>query len=81
MRRRDTGRRRALLTLGGLGAVLATQPARAASDAPAEIVQPAQPTGDAFMRRAFEMRRLTIERGDQPCGAVMAGVGGSSARA
>jgi tRNA(Arg) A34 adenosine deaminase TadA len=72
MRRRDTGRRRALLTLGGLGAVLATQPARAASDAPAEIVQPAQPTGDAFMRRAFEMRRLTIERGDQPYGAVMA---------
>lgn len=54
MRRRNAGRRRALLTLGGLGAVLATQPARAASDAPAEILQPAQPTPDAFMRRAFD---------------------------
>jgi len=71
MRRRDAGRRRALFTLGGLGAVLATRPARAASDPPAEIVQPAQPTPDAFMRRAFEMRRLAIERGDQPYGAVI----------
>ena len=71
MRRRDAGRRRALFTLGGLGMVLVTRPVRATPDTPAEIVQPAQPTPDAFMRRAFEMRRLAIERGDQPYGAVI----------
>ena len=75
MRRRDAGRRRALFTLGGLGAVLAARQAHAAPDAPAEIAQPARPTPDAFMRRAFEMRRLAIERGDQPYGAVIVRAG------
>jgi tRNA(Arg) A34 adenosine deaminase TadA len=75
MRSRDAGRRRALFTLGGVGAVLAIRPARVVADTPAEIAQPAQPTRDAFMRRAFEMRRRAIERGDQPYGAVIARAG------
>ena len=66
------GRRRALATLTGLVAALAGRPVRAAIDPPVEIVQPARPTADAFMRRAFELRRLAIERGDQPYGAVLA---------
>jgi tRNA(Arg) A34 adenosine deaminase TadA len=75
MRDRHAGRRRALFTLGGLGAVLVIRPGRAVADSPAEIAQPAQPTRGAFMRRAFEMRRLAIERGDQPYGAVIARAG------
>jgi tRNA(Arg) A34 adenosine deaminase TadA len=67
---RDT-RRRALSTLAGLALVLAGRPGRAAKDVQAEIVQPRQPTRDAFMRRAFEMRRLALARGDQPYGAVI----------
>jgi guanine deaminase len=71
MRQWVPGRRRALLTLGGLGAVLATPPAPAAGAASAEIAQPAQPTPEAFMARAFALRRLAIDRGDQPFGAVI----------
>jgi tRNA(Arg) A34 adenosine deaminase TadA len=71
MRQWVPGRRRALLTLGGLGAVLATPPAPAADAASAEIAQPARPTPEAFMARAFALRRLAIDRGDQPFGAVI----------
>jgi tRNA(Arg) A34 adenosine deaminase TadA len=35
------------------------------------IVQPSAPTRDAFMRRAFDMRRISVERGDQAYGAVI----------
>lgn len=35
------------------------------------IVQPARPGREGFMERAFEMRRLAVERGDQPYGAVI----------
>ncbi len=51
-----------------VGAVWA--PARAREPAPA-IVQPAAPGREGFMARAFEMRRLAVERGDQPYGAVI----------
>jgi tRNA(Arg) A34 adenosine deaminase TadA len=71
MRATRTGRRRALAALTGLVAALAGRPVRAATDRPMEIVQPARPTADAFMSRAFELRRLAIERGDQPYGAVL----------
>jgi guanine deaminase len=71
MRQRNQGRRRLLLTLGGLSAGLAIWPVRAASTAAAEIVQSARPTREAFMARAFALRRLAIERGDQPFGAVI----------
>jgi tRNA(Arg) A34 adenosine deaminase TadA len=35
------------------------------------IVQPERPTREAFMRRALEMRRISVERGDQAYGAVI----------
>jgi tRNA(Arg) A34 adenosine deaminase TadA len=35
------------------------------------LLQPAVPGRAGFMARAFEMRRLAIERGDQPYGAVI----------
>ncbi len=35
------------------------------------IGQPESPTRDAFMRRALEMRRISVERGDQAYGAVI----------
>jgi tRNA(Arg) A34 adenosine deaminase TadA len=35
------------------------------------IVQPDPPTREAFMRRAFDMRRISVERGDQAYGAVI----------
>jgi tRNA(Arg) A34 adenosine deaminase TadA len=39
-------------------------------DLPA-IVQPERPTREGFMRRALEMRRISVERGDQAYGAVI----------
>lgn len=35
------------------------------------IVQPATATAEALIERAFEMRRLATQRGDQPYGAVV----------
>ena len=63
-RRAILGAAAALLT----GAAAAAAPTR---ERPAEIVQPSVPGPKAFMERAFEMRRLAIERGDQPYGAVI----------
>jgi tRNA(Arg) A34 adenosine deaminase TadA len=60
-------RRRSLL-LGALG-LLAAPAARA--QAPAPIAQTVPATREAFMRRAFDMRRIAVERGDQPYGAVI----------
>lgn len=51
--------------------LVAPLPARAAEDALPEIVQPARPGAAAFMQRAFEMRRIATERGDQAYGAVI----------
>jgi guanine deaminase len=75
MRREGGGRRRALVTLAGLGAALAGRPARAATDPPREIAQPAHLTPAAFMQRALQLRRLATVRGDQPFGAVIARAG------
>lgn len=36
-----------------------------------KIHQPARPTTDAFVRRAFEMRDLAVARGDQGYGAIV----------
>jgi tRNA(Arg) A34 adenosine deaminase TadA len=63
--------RRAIL---GAAAALLTGAATAATPVrkrPEEIVQPRVPGPKAFMERAFEMRRLAIEHGDQPYGAVI----------
>ena len=42
---------------------------------PSDLLQPATPSPGAFMRRAFDMRRLSIERGDQAYGAVVVRAG------
>jgi tRNA(Arg) A34 adenosine deaminase TadA len=60
--------RRALL---GGAATLAIAGPLAAQERPPAIVQPAGPGRDAFMERAFELRRRAVERGDQPYGAVI----------
>lgn len=36
-----------------------------------KIEQPARADSTAFIKRAFEMRRLAIEHGDQPYGAIV----------
>ena len=43
----------------------------AAQDRTRTIPQPNRPGREAFMERAFEMRRLAVARGDQPYGAVI----------
>jgi tRNA(Arg) A34 adenosine deaminase TadA len=40
-----------------------------------EIRQPAQPGRETFMQRAFELRRVAMDRGDQPFGAVIVQAG------
>jgi tRNA(Arg) A34 adenosine deaminase TadA len=63
-------RRVALSAVVGLFA--GTLPRRVAGqERPRLIVQPNRPGRDAFMERAFEMRRVAVERGDQPYGAVL----------
>jgi tRNA(Arg) A34 adenosine deaminase TadA len=62
-------RRRSFL-LGAPGFLLAPV-SRARDEKPGPIVQPGGATREAFMRRAFEMRRISVERGDQAYGAVI----------
>jgi tRNA(Arg) A34 adenosine deaminase TadA len=61
-------RRRILL--GAAGLLLVPAARGQGRDLPA-IVQPERPTREAFMRRALEMRRISVERGDQAYGAVI----------
>jgi tRNA(Arg) A34 adenosine deaminase TadA len=63
-------RRVALSGAAGL-VVTAVAGSIAAQDRTPAIRQPNRPGRDAFMERAFEMRRLAVERGDQPYGAVI----------
>ena len=67
--------RRQLVTFLGVDAVLcspllsaATLPSRQTQK---QIIQPKMPGHKAFIHRAFEMRRLAIEYGDQDYGAVV----------
>ena len=53
--------------LGAAGLLIAP----VARGQPPPILQPEQPTREAFMRRAFDMRRISVERGDQAYGAVI----------
>lgn len=66
--RRPLPRRRALVQLS---LVLAGAGSLAATLVSAELEQPETPGPVGFAERAFEMRRLSIERGDQPYGAVV----------
>ena len=66
----ETTRRVALRCVGGLVLGALAVPASATGQWP-EIVQPRSPGGQGFMERAFEMRRLAMDRGDEPYGAVL----------
>src|SRR5262245_18985542 len=59
-----------LRCLAGLAAGVGARPVSAGQNQ-SDIVQPLRPGPTAFMERAFEMRRLAVERGDQPYGAVI----------
>jgi len=63
-------RRAALRRVAGLAIVALATPVAARAPA-AEIAQPRSPGREAFMERAFEMRRRAVENGDQPYGAVI----------
>ena len=63
-------RRAALSGAAGL-VVTAIAGSVAAQDRGRTIPQPDRPGREAFMERAFQMRRLAVERGDQPYGAVI----------
>jgi tRNA(Arg) A34 adenosine deaminase TadA len=54
----------------GATALVAARPLAAQEGKPA-IPQPARPGREAFMERAFALRRRAVERGDQPYGAVI----------
>jgi tRNA(Arg) A34 adenosine deaminase TadA len=70
MRRCDCDRLRRSLLLGGAALLVAPTVRGQARDLP-PIAQPPAPLREAFMRRAFDMRRLSVERGDQAYGAVI----------
>ena len=63
-------RRAALSGAAGL-AVTALVGSVAAQGRTRTIPQPERTGREAFMERAFEMRRLAVQRGDQPYGAVI----------
>ena len=64
--------RRWLLGAVALGALfLGGAKSRRARAGEEPIVQPPAPTPAAFIDRAFEMKRLAAESGDQPYGAVV----------
>ena len=58
--------RRLVVKLGAAAMVLAALPARAAGDRRLGALGP-----QAFMQRAFELREIALQRGDQPYGAVI----------
>jgi len=69
-RRKVLGR---LVSIGGVAVLLGLpRTARgAAGDRQGDIVQPGKADKGGFMQRAFEMRRIAQERGDQAYGAVV----------
>jgi tRNA(Arg) A34 adenosine deaminase TadA len=56
--------------LGAAGLILVPAARGQARELP-PIAQPESASREAFMRRAFEMRRISVERGDQAYGAVI----------
>ena len=58
--------------LAGSGATVVISCPKAGQAESAEpIAQPSTPSPSAFMDRAFEMRRIAVDRGDQAYGAVI----------
>jgi len=66
----DGSRRAVLRWFAGLAAAVPGWTGSASAQQ-AEIVQPRQPGPAGFVERAFEMRRVSIARGDQAYGAVV----------
>lgn len=75
-RRNGSGRWSGMTRRRALGGILALWAGGAVTGAvragAGEIPQPSSPGREGFMARAFELRRLAVERGDQPFGAVVA---------
>lgn len=68
--------RRGLLGLAMFGVpALFSRDANAASDVASAIIQPSQADDRSFIERAFEMRQLAVESGDQAYGAVVVRAG------
>ena len=65
----DPKRRRILVA--GVSVLLSPPLAWAQGREPSPVAQPERPSREAFMRRAFDMRRISVERGDQAYGAVI----------
>ncbi|MGI9512581.1 MAG: nucleoside deaminase [Anderseniella sp.] len=63
--------RRQLLRTGVVSSVLTACSRQTLADGDAAIVQPAAPGAPAFVERAFEMRQLAVDKGDQPYGAII----------
>jgi tRNA(Arg) A34 adenosine deaminase TadA len=63
--------RRALIAMAGLGVLAPLGPWSRSAAAAAEIEQPARPGPEAFIERAFELRRQASASGDQAYGAVV----------
>lgn len=69
--------RRGLLGLGALGWAAMLGPMGTAHARSLDIEQPEEASPAAFVRRAFEMRDLAVELGDQPYGAAIVDGAGS----
>jgi tRNA(Arg) A34 adenosine deaminase TadA len=67
--------RRAALSGAAAAAATALAGPIAAQERPPSIAQPGRASREAFMERALELRRLAVERGDQPYGAVIVKAG------
>lgn len=67
--------RRRLCQIATVGSAVTLSGLKASADtgnnSNAAIVQPARPADSAFIDRAFEMRRLAVEKGDQAYGAII----------
>jgi tRNA(Arg) A34 adenosine deaminase TadA len=70
---RNAWTRRRLIGWGGglLGSTTLLRLSTATAADSVTIVQPSNPTPDAFTKRAFEMRDLAVSQGDQGYGAVI----------
>lgn len=71
----DAYRRKMIVALGTAGVALTVRGAGARDDKEAAIEQPSSRDVAAFVERAFDMRRLAVDSGDQGYGAVIVRAG------
>ena len=67
----DRAKRNLLVVGAGLLACVATAPRAASKQSPGAIEQPSIASDEAFIERAFAMRRQALDNGDQGYGAVV----------